>query len=145
MRKMLVICMLSLLLLTGMKPAEPARAFTGLEIAKLALQSAGVPEELWQEFLAVSYCESRFNPSAIGRLGESARGLYQIHWDLWAPWAEDNGYGEFPIDGWDNPVLNTSLAYLIGEHYNMPRYGDRWEHQWDSQAEWDECYEWRSK
>lgn len=99
------------------------------------LTLAGWDRSLHDEAVAVSFCESRHQPAAVGD-GGRARGLFQIHWLIdncvsifcgWSGWA----WRELGIDGlrWDNPVDNAYLARLIYEHRN------RW-HNWTCKPAW---------
>jgi hypothetical protein len=124
---------LPMMIMLGPMPHE----LTPRQQVQAALQAAGVPWELHRDFLAVSYCESRWNPAARAA-GHDVSGLFQIYWPTWAPWAEREGLGDFPDEAWSDPETNARLAYLIGEYYDMPRYGDRW-HQWQAKPWWEEC------
>ena len=124
--------LVALLALAG--EVKDATKYPALHPVHAALQEAGVPIDLWVDFTAVAACESEFINDASGDSG-LAQGLFQIHWYLWAPWAEDNEWGVF-----DEPydmVQNARLAYLIGERYSIPRGRDRWD-QWSVEP-WPVC------
>jgi len=96
---------------------------------------AGVPQELWEDFLSVAACESDLQPDASGDHG-LAQGLFQIHWGIWGKWGLDNGH--IKSDNALDPINNTRLAYAIGEHYSRPRNNDRW-NQWSAKPGWQVC------
>jgi len=98
------------------------------------LLSARIPPELWQEYVVVAQCESRLDYLAVGDNG-SAKGLMQIHYDLWLPWAIKQD-SEFVNNKWENPIDNLKLAYIIQENYSIPRHQDRW-HQWSAKPNFD--------
>ena len=118
-------------------PAQYARDIDPTPYMHKVLHDAGVPRELWDEFLAVAACESGMDPTAVGDHG-SAEGLFQIHWYVWGPWAHKNGYAKAynPYD----PVQNARVAYAIGEYYSLPRTGDRWS-EWSVDPRWPVCQE----
>jgi hypothetical protein len=58
---------------------------------------------------AVSYCESRWNPLAVGDQGRSL-GMFQLFAGTWAPW-----YGVAPEQLLD-PVVNTAVARAVWQH-----------------------------
>ncbi len=91
---------------------------------------AGIPRELWYEYLNVAACESGFNTLETGDGGQ-AQGLFQIHWYLWGEWANTD---DSPFD----PVSNTQMVYRIQEKYSLRRHKDRWD-QWTVKPHWTEC------
>ncbi len=98
--------------------------------------AAGVPQELWDDFATVAACESSGDASPPVGDGGQAFGLFQIHWDTWAPWARSLGYGKYTNP--ESPVENAHLAWMIGKNYSIPRHKDRWD-QWSVKRWWDEC------
>lgn len=98
---------------------------------------AGIPTALWSEFTAVAACESGLNPSNGEGDGGNAKGLFQIHWYLWQPWATRID-PRWEKAEWDDPVDNAALAYLIQEEYSIPRRADRWS-QWTTKPHWPIC------
>lgn len=95
----------------------------------LWLLLAGIPRELWHEYRAVAVCESNMRTDALGD-GGRAKGIMQIHYDLWQQWALDESLIDYESD-WTNPIHNIQLAYIIQEKYSIPRHRDRWE-QWSA-------------
>ncbi|QFG02175.1 lytic transglycosylase domain-containing protein [Tepidiforma bonchosmolovskayae] len=71
------------------------------------LRLAGWPAELVDEALAVSWCESRWSPGAVGD-GGSSLGLFQ----LWGGWFAAVG---LPLERWDDPVVNATAALRVLE------------------------------
>jgi hypothetical protein len=71
------------------------------------LRLAGWPDELVNEALAVSWCESRWSPGAVGDSGRSV-GLFQ----LWTGWFPAVG---LPLERWDDPVVNAAAALRVLE------------------------------
>jgi hypothetical protein len=61
-----------------------------------------------EEACAVAWCESKYNPAAIGDEGRSL-GMFQL-WTGWAKW-----YGVQPEQLLD-PVVNTAVARAVLEH-----------------------------
>ena len=57
-----------------------------------------------EEALAVAWCESRFDPSAVGAYG--VLGLFQL-WPGWFQWAGTD------ISMWDDPLVNSYTAYRV--------------------------------
>lgn len=73
--------------------------------AEAVLERAGWPRDLVEQALAVSYCESRWSPYAIGDSGNSL-GMFQL-WRGWFRWA---GY---PVDAAFDAVVNARVALLV--------------------------------
>ena len=73
------------------------------------LYSAGWPEELHSQALAVSYCESRWSPYAVGDGGRSL-GLFQMQWSGagWRGWFIPAGEDEAMAH---DPVVNARTAW----------------------------------
>jgi hypothetical protein len=73
------------------------------------LYSAGWPEELHSQALAVSYCESRWSPYAVGDGGRSL-GLFQMQWSGagWQGWFRPAGEDEARAH---DPVTNARTAW----------------------------------
>ena len=73
------------------------------------LYSAGWPEELHSQALAVSYCESRWSPYAVGDGGRSL-GLFQMQWSGagWQGWFRPAGEDEAQAH---DPVVNARTAW----------------------------------
>jgi len=91
---------------TGAVSAASAEQFTEPQMRELAAQ-AGFTEELMTPLLAVTWCESKFSPGAIGKAGEA--GLAQVHPMNWGR------FDQFPEpDPW-NPLQNLIVAYQMSQ------------------------------
>lgn len=88
------------------------------------LATAGWPESLHGEALAVSWCESRWSPGAVGDGGASV-GLFQLNKATWFPYA-----GEDPAM-WGDPVVNARVAWAT-YNYDIGRGYAPWK-QWTCQ------------
>lgn len=69
---------------------------------RAVLTLAGWPAELHDEALAISWCESRWSPYAVGDGGNSL-GLFQL-WRGWWPSAGEH------LDLWADPLVNARVA-----------------------------------
>ena len=85
------------------------------------LTEAGWPAELHAVALAVSWCESRWSPYAVGDGGRSL-GLFQLNQATWFPYA-----GENP-ELWDDPLVNARTAWAT-YNYDLGRGYVPWK-QW---------------
>lgn len=126
---------LLLLLLSSLFPVESKPVVELRPYAWFA--EAGVPEHLWPEYLIVAACESGMNPRNGRGDGGAAKGLFQIHWHLWQPWATRIDPAWSTAD-WRNPAHNAALTYLIQEKYSLPRGAERWD-QWSAKPDWALC------
>lgn len=116
-------------------PGDAAAAWDCMEL-EAWLAAAGVPRELWGEFLAVAACESGLDPDPPPGDGGQALGILQIHWWLWSGWARDQGHDYQPED-WRSPILSMELALLI-QDYSLARGRGRWD-QWSVDPSWPIC------
>ncbi len=85
------------------------------------LTEAGWPAELHAAALAVSWCESRWSPYAVGDGGRSL-GLFQLNQQTWFPYA-----GEDPAQ-WADPLVNARTAWATYQ-YDIGRGYAPWK-QW---------------
>lgn len=69
---------------------------------RATLTLAGWPAELHDEALAISWCESRWSPYAVGDESNSL-GLFQL-WRGWWPAAGEH------LDLWADPLVNARVA-----------------------------------
>lgn len=78
--------------------------------ARAVLDAAGVPQTLWDEFLSVWWCESRWSTNAVGDGGQSLGAM-----QLWRGWFARAGEDE---ERWADPVVNVRTAYWVYRAYN---------------------------
>jgi hypothetical protein len=72
---------------------------------RAVLTEAGSPAEWIDDLVAISWCESKHSPSAIGDAGNSLG-----EWQLWGPWFA--AAGEDPSK-WSDPVVNARVAIYV--------------------------------
>lgn len=84
------------------------------------LRAAGWPEALFEEALAVSWCESKWSPGAVGDGGNSL-GLFQLN-RMWF------GYAGEDAALWADPLVNARTAYAVYQ-YDSGRGYPAWK-QW---------------
>lgn len=87
---------------------------------RAVLTLAGWPAELHDEALAISWCESRWSPYAVGDGGNSL-GLFQLN-GMWFPYAGEDG------TRWADPLVNARTAYAVYQ-YDIGRGYVPWK-QW---------------
>lgn len=88
---------------------------------RAVLVVAGWPVELHGAALAVSWCESKWSPNAVGDGGASV-GLFQLNGATWFPFA-----GEAP-EMWADPMVNARVAWAT-YNYDISRGYVPWK-QW---------------
>ncbi|MCZ7599982.1 MAG: transglycosylase SLT domain-containing protein [Gammaproteobacteria bacterium] len=88
---------------------------------RAVLVVAGWPVEPHGAALAVSWCESKWSPNAVGDGGASV-GLFQTNVATWFPYA-----GEDP-EMWADPLTNARVAWAV-MGYDRSRGYERWR-QW---------------
>ena len=86
---------------------EPSGRLTEAEVRNLVVWT-GFPADVVDDFVGIAWCESRFNPRAVGsnKNGTHDHGLWQIN----------DGYGRPSWDGWDRrytPKGNAELAKIV--------------------------------
>lgn len=84
------------------------------------LSASGWPTELHSQALAVSWCESKWSPGAVGDGGNSM-GLFQLNW-LWF------GYAGEDSSQWADPYVNARVAWAT-YNYDLNRGQRPWQ-QW---------------
>lgn len=89
--------------------------------ARAVLTVAGWPAELHEQALAVSWCESKWSPHAVGDGGNSL-GWFQLNVATWFGYA-----GEDPAL-WADPVVNARVAWATYQ-YDLSRGYQAWA-QW---------------
>ena len=85
------------------------------------LAEAGWPESLIPQALAVSWCESKWSPGAIGDSGRSV-GLFQVNAATWFPYAGEDA------SQWADPLVNARVAWRTYQ-YDIGRGYESWR-QW---------------
>ena len=85
------------------------------------LAEAGWPAELIPQALAVSWCESKWSPGAIGDSGRSV-GLFQVNAATWFPYAGEDA------SQWADPLVNARVAWRTYQ-YDIGRGYESWR-QW---------------
>lgn len=71
------------------------------------LRAAGAPEDWIPDMVAISWCESRHSPYAVGDSGNSL-GM----WQLWSGWFRAAGYS---ADQYAEPLVNARVALHVRE------------------------------
>lgn len=88
---------------------------------RVLLAEAGWPAELIPQALAVSWCESKWSPGAIGDSGRSV-GLFQVNAATWFPYAGEDA------SQWADPLVNARVAWRTYQ-YDIGRGYESWR-QW---------------
>ena len=86
------------------------------------LAEAGWPEDLHNQALSVAWCESRWITDALG-IGETARGLFQIHLSPWFAYADED-----PAE-WSAALVNARVGWAVYQ-YDLSRGYAPWT-QWE--------------
>ena len=89
------------------------------EIVDVITTAAGTYGVSGARLLAVARCESRLNPSAVGRAGE--RGLFQLHPRGLLPDFYARGYSD-PMNAWESADYAASaFARGLASHWTCAR------------------------
>ena len=88
------------------------------------LADVGTPPEWVEALVAISWCESKQSPAAIGDQGNSV-GMWQVNRATWFPYAGEDS------ERWADPHVNARVALSVAR-YSIARGRSPWE-QWSCQ------------
>ena len=103
---------------------EPPAVLTEAEVLAV-VRAAGLPDV----FVDIAYCESGFNPRAVGKNRRKDGTVWSTDVGLWqinSYWWGGGKPGSSPAPGWDRRFTPDGNARLAARIYDMPGGLDHW-------------------